>query len=82
MSNYLITTTEIYRVDTENEAIALIEDAKANSLVIKYNCQHKEKKLKGEVVEEWYKVTITKSWDNEKEPCGNTAIKYTQNSAF
>ena len=79
---YLLSTTENYRADTENEAINLIETAKATSTVSKYNCVHKERKMKGEVVEEWYKVTITKIWTSEKEPDSNISIQYKQASAF
>lgn len=74
---YLIETTEVYRVDTEDAAINLINEAKASSVVSKYSSTHKEKKLKGEVVEEWYKVSITKVWDSEKEPCGQATVNYT-----
>lgn len=79
---YLIETTEVYRVDTEDEVTKLIEDAKKKSTVSKCNYTHKEKKLKGEVVDEWFKVSITKKWDNEKEPCGAASVFYGTESAF
>lgn len=79
---YLIETTEVYRVESEDEAKAVIEDAKRKSSVVKYNCAYKEKKSKGEVVDSWYKVTIVKKWDDEKEPCGNTCVKYATESAW
>ncbi len=72
----LLETTEVYRVDTDGEAKQLIEDAKQNSLLAKYNCIHKEKKIKGEVAEEWYRVTLTKKWSDEKDPCGDVRIEY------
>ena len=79
---YLIETTEVYRCDTEDEAKILIEDAKRSSTLKKYNCVAKEKKQKGEVVDSWYRLTLTKLWDDEKEPCGSTAVTYGMESAF
>ena len=51
---FLISTTEVHRVDTENEAVMLIEDAKkdGNFILTKYSTEHKEKKAKGEIVED------------------------------
>jgi hypothetical protein len=79
---YLIRTTEVYRADDENEAKAVIEEAKRTSTVIKYNSTYKCKKQKGEIVDEWYKVEITKEWDDEKEPSGSTVVKYSTGSAW
>ena len=73
---YLIETTEVYRVDDEDEAKVVVEEAKRTSTVVKYNCTYKCKKQKGEIVDEWYKVSITKKWDDEKEPCGSTKVSY------
>ena len=79
---YLIETTEVYRCDTEDEAKGLIEQAKRTSVLKKYNCVAKEKKQKGEVVDSWYRLTLTKVWDDEKEPCGSTSVTYGTLSAF
>ena len=79
---YLIRTTEVYRAANEDEAKAVIEKAKRTSTVIKYNSTYKCKKQKGEIVDEWYKVEITKEWDDEKEPCGSTVVKYGTGSAW
>lgn len=79
---YLIETTEIYRVDSEDEAKELVEEAKRTSTVAKYSCVYKEKKAKGEIVDSWYRVSITKKWDDEKEPCGGTKVSYSMSSAF
>ena len=79
---YLIETTEIYRVDSEDEAKELIEGAKCTSTVAKYSCIYKEKKAKGEVIDSWYRVSITKKWDDEKEPCGATKVSYGVPCAF
>ena len=73
---YLIETTEVYRVDNEDEAKGLIEEAKRTSTLKKYNCVSKERKQKGEVVDSWYRLTLTKVWDDEKEPSGATKVSY------
>ena len=75
---FLISTTEVHRVDTENEAVMLIEDAKkdGNFILTKYSNEQKEKKAKGEIVEEYYKVTLTKSFTDIKEPSIQTTITY------
>ena len=80
--NYLIETTEVYRCDSEDEAKMLIEQAKKTSTLKKYNCVAKEKKLKGEVVDSWYKLTLVKAWDDEKDPSGSTTVTYGTISAF
>jgi len=78
MSKYLIQTTEVYRVDTEPEVENLIAEAKEDSTfdVIKYNCEHKERKLKGEVIDDYYKVSIVKGFTSEKEPETQVIISY------
>ena len=75
---YLISTTETYRVETEEEAAAAIEEAKKDTSYIlsKYTSEHKEVKQKGEVVEEYYKVTLTKLFNNIKDPYNNVSISY------
>lgn len=75
---YLIQTTEVFRVDTEEEAQELIEAAKTNGMYAlkKYNCEYKEKKSKGDVVDDWYKVTLTKSFNDEKEPIIIASVEY------
>lgn len=73
---YLIETTEVYRVDSEEEAKIIIEEAKKTSTLKKYNCVSKERKQKGEIVDSWYRLSLTKAWDDEKEPCGATKVSY------
>lgn len=78
MSKYLITTTEVYRVDSEPEVETLINEAKEDSKfsVTKYNCEHKERKQGGEVIDQWFKVQIVKSFNNEKEPDTRVEVSY------
>ncbi len=81
---YLVNTTEIYRVGTEEEAAQLIEDAKKESgyILQKYGSQYKERKQKGEVIDSYYKVTLTKYFTDEKEPVFQTKVTYEQESAY
>ena len=76
---YLITTTEVYRVDTEAEAQALIESAKTDSHFIlnKYISEYKEQKSKGEVIDEYYKVSLVKTFTSIKEPDSQVSVEYT-----
>ena len=78
MAKYLITTTETYRVDTEEEVEAVLEEAKndPNYILVKYSSAYKEKKAQGEVVDQWYRLTLTKTFTDEKEPDRDVQITY------
>jgi hypothetical protein len=67
---YLIQTVETYRADTEAEAQGVIAEAKAAGeyALSKYSSEKKEVKAKGEVIDEFYKVTLTKVFTSLKEP--------------
>lgn len=84
MSKFLITTTEVYRVDSEKECADIIEEAKRNPQfeLKKYTSVKKERKQKGEIVDEWYSLSLTKVFDDEKEPIGSTEISYEVKGAF
>ena len=79
---YLISTTEIYRADSETEAVQLIEDAKQDNHFILsiYSSQIKERKQKGEVVDSWYQVSLKKVFTDEKEPEFSCKVTYTDGS--
>jgi len=83
---YLLTVTEVYRVNSEEEALQMIEDARNDNQYIlsKYNSQYKERKQKGEVVDSYWKVSLTKEFTSEKEPELQTTIEYSNElgSAF
>ena len=83
---YLISTTEIYRADSEVEAVQLIEEAKADNhfILAKYSSQFKERKQKGEVIDTYWKVSLVKTFTNEKEPQLRTIVSYANDvdSAF
>lgn len=69
MSKYLVSTVETYRVDTEEEATKAIEEAKNDKTYVlgKYTNEHKERKSKGEVIDEYWKLTLTKLFNDIKE---------------
>lgn len=78
MSKYLVSTTETYRVDTENEATRAIEEAKQDGSYIlgKYTSEHKERKSKGEVIDEYWKLTLTKLFNDIKEADTLVTVSY------
>ena len=75
---FLIRTVETYRVATEGEAKQLIETAKTdhNFTLSKYSSEYKCSKQKGEIVDEWYRVILTKDFTSEKEPDCTTTVDY------
>lgn len=75
---FLLTTVETHRVDTEAEAEALIQSAKEDPSFIlkKYDRAFKERKSKGEVVDSWFTVKLTKEFNSEKEPVSDVSITY------
>ena len=78
MSKYLVSTVETYRVDTEAEATRVIEEAKNDDAYVlgKYTSEHKTRKLKGEVVDEYWKLSLTKLFNDIKEPESIVNIDY------
>lgn len=75
---YLIQTTEIYRASNEAEAQELINEAKQAGEydLAKYSSERKEVKSKGEVIDEYMKVSLTKTFNNIKEPIAIATITY------
>lgn len=89
MGKYLISTVETYRVESEAEATQLIATAKASGQykLSKYASEKKEVKAKsgpekGEVIEEYWKVALTKVFNDIKEPEDEIAVKYSLEGAF
>lgn len=79
---FLLRTVETYRVDTEAEATNLIEDAKKKFTVIKAISEKRNRKSKGEIIEEWVRVTITKEFTEEKDPADVVSVSYTNEGYF
>ena len=78
MNKYLVSATEVYRVDNDESAAAIIDEAKAETkyILAKYSSVKKEKKAKGEIVDEWYQVTLVKKFNDEKDPISNIDVNY------
>lgn len=78
MAKYLISTIETYRVDTEAEATKAIEEAKNDSSYTlgKYTSEHKERKSKGEVIDEYWKLSLTKLFNDIKEADTPVTVSY------
>ena len=78
MSSYLIKVTEQYRCDSEAEAKNFIDEAKRNNqyTVTKSSSEIKTMKQKGEIVDEWRRVLITKEFNQEKEPISDVMPRY------
>ena len=75
---FLISTKEIYRVESENAVQTLIDEAKNDGryILTKYNVEKKERKMKGVVIDEWFRVTLDKSFTDEKEPGSEVRVDY------
>ena len=75
---YLIQTVETYRADTEAEAQGIIAEAKSapEYNLTKYASEKKEVKVKGEVIDEYFKVTLTKVFTDIKEPDAIASVIY------
>ena len=63
----LLKTTDVYRVDNEDEAIKMIEKARDNALTDGYSLTKssyaiKTKKSKGEIIDSWAVVTVERSF--------------------
>ena len=84
MSRHLISTTEVYRVDSEAECAEIIDTAKRNPQfeLKKYTSVKKERKQKGEIIDEWYNLSLTKVFDDEKEPSGSVKVSYDTEGDF
>ena len=68
MARQLLKTTDVYRVDTEEEAVEMIQDAKDNQsrggyTLTKSGYTMKTKKSKGEIIDSWFIVSLEKSFE-------------------
>ena len=78
MSKYLTTVVETYRVDSEAEVEIMLEEAKNDNMYIltKYTSEKKERKQKGEIIDSWYKVSLYKAFNDEKDPYDIVHVRY------
>ena len=75
---YLVSTTEVYRVENMEAVEALQEEVNSDSKyeVSSFSYKAKCKKQKGEIIDEWYQVTIKKNFNDEKDPYTNITVNY------
>ena len=77
---YLTKVVETYRLANEKEVESFIQELKNDPSfeVVKYSSTKKEKKAKGEVVDEWIRFEVTKLFNDEVEPDSYIDIEYTR----
>ncbi len=68
MARQLTQQTDVYRVDTEEEAVDMIQDAKDNQArngytLLKSGYVMKTKKSKGQIIDAWFLVSLQKSFE-------------------
>lgn len=75
---YLTSVTETYRVDSDNQVDAAIEEAKQDNkfTLLKYKCDKKEVKAKGEVIDEYFLLSLTKIFNDPKSPDREICVDY------
>lgn len=69
MASQLLKKTEVYRVDTEEEAMSMIEDAKDGQMnggytLTKSSYVLKTKKSKGEIIDQWFITSTEKTFSD------------------
>lgn len=81
---YLTKVVETYRLANEKEVEDFLQELKNDSrfTVAKYSSTKKEKKQKGEIIDEWIRFEVTKLFNNETEPDTPINIDYNKESAF
>ena len=75
---YLTSVVETYRLPNDEAVKVFLEELKQDPTfeVTKYSSVKKELKQKGEVVDEWVRFSVTKAFNNEKEPDSVITISY------
>lgn len=81
---YLVKVVETYRLANEEEVKDFLQELKndAKFEVAKYSSTKKEKKQKGEVVDEWIRFEVTKLFNIESDPDTEIVVSYDKESAF
>ena len=75
---YLTSVVETYRLPNDEAVKVFLEELKRDPAftITKYSSTKKETKQKGEVVDDWVRFTVTKAFNNEKEPDSVITINY------
>ena len=75
---YLTSVVETYRLPNDEAVKVFLEELKRDPAftITKYSSTKKERKEKGDVVDEWVRFTVTKVFNEEKEPDSVITISY------
>lgn len=67
---YLITRTDQYRCDTEEEANEFLDTLRQDKTydIISTTVTQKAKKQKGEIIDSWVRLVVKKKYNDEAEP--------------
>ena len=81
---YLTKVVETYRLANEQEVEIFLKELKSDPHfeVAKYSSTKKEKKSKGEVIDEWIRFEVTKLFNSEQEPDSQINITYEKGDSF
>ena len=81
---YLTKVVETYRIGSEKEVEAFLAELKKDRrfTVAKYSSTKKEKKQKGEVIDEWIRFEVTKVFNDEVTPDSVIEVNYNKKSVF
>ena len=84
MKRYLTKVTEVYRLSTEKQAETFLQELKSSTEfeLAKYTSTKKQRKAKGEVIDEWIHFEVTKFFNDEKYPDAEIEIDYTKKGSF
>jgi hypothetical protein len=75
---YLVSQTDVYRVDTVAEVEQLHQELKNSHdfTLSAFSYKTKVKKAQGDIVDEWQLVTAKKEFNDEKDPTNEVSIIY------
>lgn len=81
---YLTKVVEVYRLENEKEVESFLKELKedARFTIAKYSSTKKEKKAKGEVIDEWIHFEVTKLFNDESCPDSEILIDYTKGDSY
>ena len=81
---YLTKVVETYRLSSEREVETFLKELKEDDrfTIAKYSSQKKEKKSKGEIIDEWIRFEITKLFNEEAEPDFEIEVDYNKRGAL
>ncbi len=75
---YLTKVIETYRLPTEAAVEEFLQELKEDDrfTILKYSSTKKERKQKGEIIDEWIHFEVTKLFNDEREPDSEITIDY------